>query len=467
MQKKINSIVAIIFCLNLILSPLSVLAQEKEFNKDFIISDEEMMDHDSMSAHEIDIFLKEKDGFLAGYSDPRIRMQMPQFISLVSSLNKINPKYALVLLQKEQGLITNKNPKQTQLDWATGYGCPDNSVCDYKYKGLANQIDWGVGSMRYYMNHANEFKYQVGQTYTIDGQRVTMLNDATRSLYTYTPHIHGNELFFDIWEKWFGNHEEIEIPTEDEIEEIIEYFYKDGMVVFDEESEDFWLIQNNTKRKFATKATFLSRSSLNKAVIAKKEELEKYKTGNEIKYPNYSLLQTPDKKIYLIDGNILRHIEDEKAFKLIGFNPEEIIKVPEEDISDYTIGDPITVASAYPTGALLQDKVSGGIYFVQEGKKYPIWDRELVSLYYQNLKITPASADELGKYLTQKPIKLQDGELITSENNPKVYLISEGRRLAIHDEKTFNELGFKWSNVKQVGQKIMNLHTPGTQIKID
>ncbi|MEX0881678.1 MAG: hypothetical protein WDZ34_02300, partial [Candidatus Saccharimonadales bacterium] len=41
--------------------------------------------------------------------------------------------------------------------------------------------------------------------YTIDTTAVTMMTGATASLYYYTPHIHGNQNFFNIFVSWFGN----------------------------------------------------------------------------------------------------------------------------------------------------------------------------------------------------------------------------------------------------------------------
>ena len=41
--------------------------------------------------------------------------------------------------------------------------------------------------------------------YTIDSTAVTMQSGATASLYYYTPHLHGNQNFFDIFVSWFGN----------------------------------------------------------------------------------------------------------------------------------------------------------------------------------------------------------------------------------------------------------------------
>ena len=54
----------------------------------------------------------------------------------------INPQVLLVLLQKEQGLITDTWPTSNEYRKATGYGCPDSSnvTCDATYNGFFNQV---------------------------------------------------------------------------------------------------------------------------------------------------------------------------------------------------------------------------------------------------------------------------------------------------------------------------------------
>jgi hypothetical protein len=53
---------------------------------------------------------------------------------------KINPQVLIVLLQKEQGLITDQWPNNMQYRSATGYGCPDNAPCNAEYYGFKNQV---------------------------------------------------------------------------------------------------------------------------------------------------------------------------------------------------------------------------------------------------------------------------------------------------------------------------------------
>jgi len=419
------------------------------FNPNMIITDAELTNHKSMNMNAIKNFLIDKGSSLATYVDPQVRMYAYQVIYDSAMTYKINPKYVLTLLQKEQSLITDANPSSGQLNWATGYGCPDSGGCNDKYKGLAQQIDWGTGGIRYYLDNPNEFKYQVGQTFTIDSTSVTIANDATRSLYIYTPHLHGNENLFKLWNNWFS------------------VDYPDGSLLQNIEDGGIWLVQNGKRRPFLNKLAFASRYSFDKVIKVKQSDLEKFETGRAISYANYSLLRVPTGETYLLVDDTLKHIENLEVFRTLGFNPEEVEDVAQTDVEGMVLGAKITVASAYPTGALLQDNTTGGVYYVEDGKKYPIWSKTLMNLYYSDKKLTAVSPDELLKYGTGLPVKFKDSELVKSKNSPVVYVISNGLKRAIASGEDFEELGYKWSNIITIEDKVLSLHGIGEVVVIE
>ncbi len=424
---------------------------QAEFNPHFIIADEELTDYNSMNLDQVQKFLEEKGSPLAKYIDPNIRMTASQIIYDNARLNRVNPRYILVLLQKEQSLITDSNPSQDQYNWATGYGiCDSCSKSDpnlQKYKGFAMQVDRGAGGTRFYFDNPDKFKYQTGETYTIDDAKITIKNDATRALYTYTPHLHGNEMLATLWEKWFA------------------VAYLNGSLLQNADNGSIWLIRDGEKHLFKSKSIFLSRyANFNKVINVKPAELDKYPPGSPIEYPNYSLLQIPTGGVYLLDDDTLRPIDSRETFKLIGFNKEEIIKVGNQDIFPYKFGEPITKRDIYPTGTLLQDKKTGGVYFVKSGVKYPLLTRDFIKIYYKNKKIIPVTAKELEQYETGEPLKLRDGELVSPQGESTVYFISAGIRRPFDSYETFTSLGFKAKNIIYVDKKTLELHTLGATI---
>ncbi len=426
-----------------------------DFNPDYIISDQELTDYNSMSLAQVQKFLEDKGSSLAYYATidtDGLGRTASEIIWRVAQSYKVSPKVLLVTLQKEQSLITDTTPEQKQLDWATGYGvCDACSLSDptiQKYKGFATQVDYAAGWKRWFLENAATLAWakQPGITYLIDTYQITPNNLATAAFYTYTPHYHGNYNFWKLWQDWFGK------------------FFPDGTVLKEADGTNIWLIQRGLRREFSSYSAFVSRYSPEKLITVSKSELENYELGTPIKFPDYSLLRSPTGTVYLLVGDTRRGFISNEVFKTIGFNPEEVMDATWEDLNLYTENDPITLQSVYPTGALLQDKTSGGVYLVENGIKKPLWSKQFLTLYFKDKNIMAVSADELKKYPTGEPVKFKDGELVLGESSPTVYFISNGERRPIPSEQVFTGLGFKWENIVKTTDKILSLHPTSTPI---
>ena len=143
----------------------------------------------------------------------------------------INPKVLIVLLQKEQGLVTDTWPLDIQYRTATGYGCPDTSACDSTYYGFVNQVDWAAHLFHSvitrdpnwyspYIKGSNYIRWS--PTSSCGGSTVSVQNWSTASLYDYTPYqpnkaaldagygtgnscsSYGNRNFYNYFTDWFG-----------------------------------------------------------------------------------------------------------------------------------------------------------------------------------------------------------------------------------------------------------------------
>jgi hypothetical protein len=143
----------------------------------------------------------------------------------------INPKVLIVLLQKEQSLITDDWPWPIQYRSATGYGCPDTAPCDAEYYGFFNQVYHAGRQFKRYARDANLFNFKAGQTSFIQynpnagcgGTNINIQNQATAGLYNYTPYqpnaaalsnlygtgdgcsAYGNRNFWRMFNDWFGS----------------------------------------------------------------------------------------------------------------------------------------------------------------------------------------------------------------------------------------------------------------------
>ncbi|MEK7159543.1 MAG: hypothetical protein AAB766_03545 [Patescibacteria group bacterium] len=427
------------------------------FNNGYLLSDTDLFDYNAMTLAELQSFLDKKNGQLGTYQTldkNGVMKTAAEIIYQAAQEYKVNPKFLLVMLQKEQSLVDDATPKQSQYDWAAGYGvcdsCDVNSPSLLLFKGFGSQVDRLAGVQRWYEEHANDaWLKQKNQSYIIDGQTVFISNQATANLYNYTPHILGNYNFWKIWNEWFSQK------------------YPDGTLLQAEGEKGVWLVENGLRRPFMSKGALVSRYNINNVVIISKVELEKYLIGNSIKFPNYTLLISPTDNVYMLVDNKLRLFESKQVWQTLGFNPEEFEILDMSDFSTYEFGELITLASSYPAGALLQNKATGGVYFVQDGIKYPIATKDILKINYLKYHLSPVAVTELDKYATGDPIKLRDGELIKSKDAPTVYVISDGKKLPIISGDVFERLGYKWSNIKLVeSSSLVNLEL-GPMIDLD
>jgi hypothetical protein len=142
----------------------------------------------------------------------------------------VSPKVLIVLLQKEQSLVTDDWPWPRQYRSATGYGCPDTAPCDAQYYGFFNQVYNAARIYKYYAKYPNSFNHIAGRNNNVlyhpntgcGRSSVFIANQATAGLYNYTPYqpnaaalsnlygtgdscsAYGNRNFWRMFNDWFG-----------------------------------------------------------------------------------------------------------------------------------------------------------------------------------------------------------------------------------------------------------------------
>lgn len=461
-------------------------AKAQGFDPNNIISDLEILDYSSMDLAGIQKFLENKGSYLAAYSCPDhegIVKKASEIIYNAAVKNydcdkavlsdnpneeekkikckkiAINPKFLLVLLQKEQSLIEESSPSQKNLDWAAGYGCPDSGGCNARWQGFGKQVNSAALQFRDYIDNPQYYTYKAGNSYSFtnpygtisqESIMVTPANQATAALYNYTPHVYnGNFNFYKIWQRWFAK------------------IYPDGSLLQADGEPGVWLLQNGLKRPFLSMSALATRFDANKIIKINKSDLDKYEKGAPIKFPQYSLIRSPRGTVFLLVDDKKRGFSSMQAFKKMGFNPSEVVNAGWEDINSYANGENITATSTYPTGALLQDKKTGGVYYVIEGVKYPLVDKIFLTTKFKNKKIIKATPEELNQYATAKPYLFGDGELLKIKGSPYAFVISGGKKLLISSDKVFSGLGYKTENIIIVPSKILYLYDAGTPITED
>lgn len=173
-----------------------------------------------------------------------------QIITDVAKACGINPQVLIVLLEKEQSLVTDSWPLNRQLRSATGFACSDSAPCNRAYEGFFYQVYNAARQFKVYKVNPNNYNYVAGRNNRVywqtnlgnfvnptgnendpsrNGQsacgykNVYIQNQATAALYIYTPYqpnqkalanlhgkgdgcsAHGNRNFWRFFSDWFGS----------------------------------------------------------------------------------------------------------------------------------------------------------------------------------------------------------------------------------------------------------------------
>lgn len=231
-------------------------ADPADFDPGMIISDQVFYDSSTMSVSAIQSFLNARvpacsattgpaclkdyvtntgskpgeSGRCAAYSG-KTGQRAAQIIYDVARACGINPRSLIVLLEKEQSLVTDSSPTERQYRSATGYGCPDTADCDSAYYGLFNQVYAAALQFKRYAAAPSGRAYEAGRSNTIlyhpnascGTKTVYIKNQATAGLYLYTPYTpnaaalaklygtgdscssYGNRNFWRLFTDWFGS----------------------------------------------------------------------------------------------------------------------------------------------------------------------------------------------------------------------------------------------------------------------
>jgi len=227
-----------------------------DFDPGYIVSDENFYDGTTMTAAAVQSFILSKNSrcnstfaCLWGYGQNTPSTNASNYcaaipamssasaaliIQQVGSACNISQRAILVLLEKEQGLVTGVSPTRRSFEAATGFNCPDTAPCDPNYAGFFYQVYNAARQFQIYKAFPGSFNHRANATNNIlynpiracGASPVFIRNAATAGLYNYTPYqpnaaalanmytvgdgcsSYGNRNFWRMWTDWFGS------PTE-------------------------------------------------------------------------------------------------------------------------------------------------------------------------------------------------------------------------------------------------------------
>ena len=184
-------------------TPVPARAASATFDPDIVISDANFRAAGSMTRAQVQSFLAAQSGVLGDYSAANVDGVVEPASELIweaAQAWEVSPKVILATLQKEQGLLTATAPTRSALDWAMGCGVPDSGSLQTKYQGFGKQVWYGADSLA-----VDGAGWHAGISKKCGDGSVSPANVSTYSLYTYTPWIAGNQLFWTVYWRYFGD----------------------------------------------------------------------------------------------------------------------------------------------------------------------------------------------------------------------------------------------------------------------
>lgn len=420
---RLNAFMSLALLLSL-LAPSAVFAQsavDPAFNPNLLITDDAFEDVNTFGGVEgIQKFLEQRGSVLANTSpDFLIRLKEPDTMTKVGledpqpNLGRLrtaaeliydagrkhglNPQVILVILQKEQSLITgtfsSDADMQHAMDRALGFGCPDYEGCGDIFLGFYKQLfgsfdasgsRWlgaAASLMRSFRTESGGIR--VGRGPMVDGnattygqpvvrtarkgdaisldntlggyagisqtQTVTLGNFATAALYRYTPHVfNGNYNFWKFYTQWFK--------------------YPNGTVIQRLGDTVTYVIDNGDKRLFSAFVAQQRKIKTDSIVTVSQTEFDSYLTDKPMPPLDGTLIKgDASGAVYLIEET-KKHPISYPVFVQRKFSFAKVVTLPQAEVDGYEQGSYVAPSE----GSLIKAQSDGTIYMVEAGLKRPI-----------------------------------------------------------------------------------------------
>jgi hypothetical protein len=424
-----------------------------DFDAGNIISDSTFFNSGAMSADQIQAFLtsrggscdsaarpclksytttttaKAADGLCRGYAGGVVQ-SAAQIIAGVAWSCGVNPQVLLVLLEKEQRLVTRSDPSATQYTKAVGYACPDTpSGCDPAYAGLFNQLYNAARRFQDYAARPDSFRHKAGQwnsvLWNVEGTgcgagSVFIANQATAGLYNYTPYqpnaaamanlygtgdacsAYGNRNFWRMFSDWFGNPQA-----------------GGGYLMRTPENATVYVVSGSSKYAIADMATLGALAPLGPVGYVSQQYLDRRTTVSLMS----RVVLAPDGTVYFIDAGIRLPFASCAQVADYGASCASLVRLEQSLIDAFHPGPAIT--PIYRT-------TSGKTFYVSGGVK-----REVVDELAQAAAGLPTAAVRLMEtglsYLPYGAPVIRDGVVLRNRSSRALAVAAGGQLTTVSD----------------------------------
>jgi hypothetical protein len=425
-------------------SPAAQAASAADFDAGNIISDEVFFASSAMSASQVQQFLQSKGATCVPGEQPCLKdyrtstpdrpgetglcraytgrpdQSAADVIVGVAQACGINPRVLVVLLEKENSLVTRTRPTTRSYQAATGFGCPDTAPCDSQYYGLFNQLYMAARQYQVYAQNPTRYGYRAGRTNTVrwhpdascGTSQVFIVNQATAGLYNYTPYrpnaaaldnlygtgdrcsSYGNRNFWRLFTDWFGSTQ------------------ANTYLLRSDGDATVYLVSGSTKYPIANGDLLHALSPLGSVGFVSQQYLDRRTTGKVVQ----RALLGPDGTVYYVDAGIRLPFGSCAQVEDFGMTCGDAVALD---------AGPIAALAAGPRMTNLFRTTSGKAYYIQAGKRREVADD--ASLVAQGLPTSGVTLLESGvAYLPPGEPVARDGVVLAARDSADRLLRTQG-----------------------------------------
>ncbi|MBO1770701.1 hypothetical protein [Agrococcus sp. TF02-05] len=412
-------------------APAAEAAVASDFDPGMIVSDDAFFDGDAMTAAQVQSFLDSKHpGCLAGYTclpgyaqatpsmpadaycsalPGRSSESAASIIARVGAACDISQRFLIVLLEKEQSLVTHRSPATSRYEKATGFGCPDTAPCDASVGGFFYQIYYGARQFQRYAAHPNNYNHRAGVVNNVlyhpnaacGSSPVLIRNVATAGLYNYTPYqpnaaalrnlygtgdacsAYGNRNTWRIWTDWFGDPRGA----------------SDGILARTAANPNVWLLSGGDRFLIRTEQMLGEYSALGPVKIVEPAIIDSKRQGPDVD----RILRTEDGRMWFNDGGTLHHWQSCGDLASFGYGCGSFVSLPTSRLSAFAMGAPMSVVVRTDDGHHV---------LVQQATRREVADLSVLALFALPTTALPMRTTSIAHLPIGEPV-LGSGALVT------------------------------------------------------
>lgn len=444
----VAALVVSTFTVSTVLAAPALAANAAQFDPGNIISDATMYNGSALTADQVQSFLAQREGACSSTCMANYRQNTPtmaantrcaaysgsaserasDIITRVGQACNISQKSLIVLIEKEQSLISAVNPTLSRYNYATGFGCPDTAPCDPAVGGFFYQVYYAAKQFQTYRQTPTQWNYQAGRVNQVlfhpDAARcgsapVFIQNRATAGLYIYTPYqpnaaamrnlygsgdscsSYGNRNFWRIFTDWFGS------PT------------AASSLVRTTTDATVYLVSDTNKYPVPSLSILSALAPLGQLGYVSQQFLDSFVTSHVVGRS----LRGPDGTIYFYDSGI------KLPFTSCG---QAVDYGASCDVSGYVQLNQAQV-DAFASGPVLSNvlgTVEGGRYYIKNGSKAEILDDQSQALAGIPVGMNVLTENAVAALPLGAPIT-RDGAFVSTRQTSNYSLLSGAKRYSV------------------------------------